>query len=253
MDTRVGKDQGQKSKMGIDLSRYTLFQKEKIKHCALLPYQGYCNTNYLAITENTRYLIRKLQPNSLDRAFEYRVQQHAHRKKIGAEPFHYDAENYLIISDFLDGEHKSKLTPREIRTVAETLRKLHRINLRKERYRLKKDFKPGQTKALKALKKLQKEPKDHVLTHHDLNPRNILFHKQRVKFIDWEYTGINDRYFDLATIAAEFKLTAREERYFLRSYFRNNAGFNLKKLHLYKELYTILCSLWFKNFDAKKN
>lgn len=253
MDTQAGKNQKWRPAMDLDLSRYPLFRKEKIRHFSLLPYQGYCNTNYLAITENTRYLIRKLQPNSLDRAFEYRVQKHAHRKKIGAEPFHHDEENYLIISDFLDGEHKNKLTPREIRTVAATLRKLHRINLRKERYRLKKDFKPGHSKALKALKKLQKEPKDHVLTHHDLNPKNILFHKQRVKFIDWEYTGINDRYFDLATIAAEFKLTPREERCFLRSYFKHSTRINLKKLHLYKELYTILCSLWFKNFDAKKN
>lgn len=235
--------------MDLELDSYPVFLKDPLKTLSLLPMQGYCNVNYLAITENTRYLIRKLQPNAIDRAFEYIVQQKAYQRKLGAKPFHYDAENYLIISDFLDGEHKKKLTPRDMRTLASTLRKLHKIKIRTKRYRLKNDFKPKHTKALTALKKLQNEPKEFVLTHHDLNPRNILFHKNRVKFIDWEYTGINDRYFDLATIAAEFKLTPKEERYFLRSYFKNSTKINLKKLYLYKELYTILCSLWFKNLD----
>jgi thiamine kinase-like enzyme len=239
--------------MDIELDGYPLFLKDPIKTLSLLPQQGYCNINYLAITENTRYLLRKLQPNTIDRAFEFKVQQEAHKRKLGAKPFHYDAENYLIISDFLEGKHKSKLTPRELRTLATTLRSLHKIKLRTKHYRLKKDFKPKHTKALKALKKLNNEPKEPVLTHHDLNPKNILFHNQRVKFIDWEYTGINDRYFDLATIAAEYHFNKREERYFLRSYFKNSAKINLKKLHLYKELYTILCSLWFKNLDETKN
>jgi len=239
--------------MDLELEGYPIFLKDPIKTLSLLPEQGYCNVNYLAITENTRYLLRKLQPNKIDRAFEYRVQHRAHQRRLGAKPVHYDEENYLIISDFLEGEHKSRLTPRELRTLAATLRKLHKIKLRSRPYRLKKDFKPKHTKALHALRKLNREPKELVLTHHDLNPRNILFHNQKVKFIDWEYTGFNDRYFDLATIAAEYRLTQREEHYFLRSYFQNSTRINLKKLHLYKELYTILCSLWFKNLDVKKN
>ena len=239
--------------MDLELEGYPIFLKDPIKTLSLLPEQGYCNVNYLAITENTRYLLRKLQPNKIDRAFEYRVQHRAHQRRLGAKPVHYDEENYLIISDFLEGEHKSRLTPRELRTLASTLRKLHKIKLRTRPYRLKKAFRPRHTKALYALSKLNREPRELVLTHHDLNPRNILFHNQKVKFIDWEYTGLNDRYFDLATIAAEYRLTQREEHYFLRSYFQNSTRINLKKLHLYKELYTILCSLWFKNLDAKKN
>ena len=233
--------------MDIDLKSHPFFINDPIKSLSLLPYQGYCNTNYLAITDNTRYLLRKLHPNSVDRAFEFKVQKHAHHKRIGAEPIHFDAENYLIISDFLEGVHKEKLTPRELRTTATTLRKLHNIKLRKERYSLKKDLKPKDTKALRALRQLKKEPKDHVITHHDLNPKNILFDQNRVTFIDWEYTGFNDRYFDLATICAEFKLTQSEERFFLKRYFQNDQKINLKKLYLYKDLYTILCSLWFKN------
>jgi len=236
--------------MDLKLEGYPIFLKDPVKTLSLLPKQGYSNVNYLAITENARYLLRKLQPNQIDRSFEYRVQHRAYQRKLGAKPIYYDEENDLMISDFLEGEHKSRLTPRELRTLAFAVRKLHKIKLRTKPYRFKKAFKPKHTKALHALRKLNKEPKELVLTHHDLNPRNILFHNQKVKFIDWEYTRLNDRYFDLATIAAEFKLTDKEERYFLRSYFKNSTRTNLKKLHLYKALYTILCSLWFKNLDA---
>lgn len=228
------------------------FKDKEEPTLSLLPEQGYCNVNYLAYAQNSRYLVRKLQPNHIDRAFEYRVQVKAYQHAIAAKPFHLDLQNHLIISEFLEGVHKHKLTPRELRTLSATLRKMHKIKLRKTRYNLKKDFKSGDAKAHKAMRQLDKIPNDPVLTHHDLNPKNILFHKNKVKFIDWEYTGINDRYFDLATIAAEFKLTSKEEHYFLRRYFTKRNTINLKKLYLYKELYTILCAQWFKNLKTTK-
>lgn len=231
--------------MDTDLTRYALFQNDTIVSLSLLPQQGYCNVNYLALTQNNRYLVRKLQPNHIDRAFEYRVQVKAYQRAIAAKPFHFDLQNHLIISAFLEGVHKHKLTPRQLRVLAVTLQKLHKIKLRKARYTLKKDFSSHDAKAHKALRQVGHMPKDLVLTHHDLNPKNILFHKNKVKFIDWEYTGINDRYFDLAAIASEFKLSAKEERYFLQRYFKNKP-YHLKKLRLYKKLYDILCAKWFK-------
>jgi len=235
--------------MDFDLSICPLFENDPLLELSLLPEQGYCNINYLAITQNTRYLVRKLQPNHIDRTFEYRIQKKAYGKHIAGKPFCHDEDHYIIISEFLEGRHKQKLTPRDLRTLASTLQKMHKIRIRKKRYHLKKDFKSKDAKAHKALRLLSKIPKDHVLTHHDLNPKNILFHNQRVKFIDWEYTGINDRYFDLATIAVEFKLMSHEEHFFLRSYFKNSTTINFKKLYLYKELYTILCAQWFKNLN----
>lgn len=249
MALQAGKDQKRKRKMDIDLSKYSLFQEEKIQHVSLLPQQGYCNLNYLAKTEKNAYVARKLQVNKIDRAFEFKVQQYAAHKNLAAKAYLYDDKEHLILSDFLQGVHKEKLTPRELRTLAQTLGKLHGIKLRKRHQSLKKEFKAHHTKAHYALKKLQKKSYEPVVTHHDLNPKNILFHHHKIKFIDWEYSGINDRYFDLATISAEFKLTLKEERYFLQRYFQNHTKPNLKKLHLYKELYTILCSVWFKNLN----
>jgi thiamine kinase-like enzyme len=39
-----------------------------------------------------------------------------------------------------------------------------------------------------------------VLCHHDLHPSNILINDHSIKFLDWEYAAINDRYFDLASL-----------------------------------------------------
>ena len=231
--------------------RYALFQADPILELALLPDQGYCNLNYQAVTKHARYLIRKLKPNALDRTFEYKTQQKAYARKIAAKPLHFDLLNHVIIAEFAQGEHRHTLTPRELRTLALSLRKLHKIKLRKSPYNLKKEFRPKEVKAHKALRTLQREPRELVLTHHDLNPRNILFHQNKITLIDWEYTGVNDRYFDLATIASEFRLSPKEERYFLQRYFQNHTRINLKKLRAYKELYQILCSLWFENLEQK--
>ena len=88
---------------------------------------------------------------------------------------------------------------------------------------------------------MQKNKKEYVLCHHDLNPKNILF-SDDIKLIDWEYAGVNDRYFDLASIIVEFNLNKRNETLFMRSYSKK---INLKKLYMYKIIYKDLCRLWF--------
>ena len=55
------------------------------------------------------------------------------------------------------------------------------------------------------------DKKDFVLTHHDLNPKNIIFNKNNIKIIDWEYSGVNNKFFDLASICVEFNLNKKKD------------------------------------------
>jgi thiamine kinase-like enzyme len=95
---------------------------------------------------------------------------------------------------------------------------------------------------------LQKQKKELVLCHNDLHPQNILF-SNSIKLIDWEYAGVNDRYFDLASIIIEFKLSQRDEVIFLRSYFKRASKVNSQKLFAYKVIYKELWRLWFEKLD----
>jgi aminoglycoside phosphotransferase (APT) family kinase protein len=197
------------------------YAKEEL---VLLPHQGYCNENYLFYKEDTPYHLRKFKLLGVDRKQEFQIQNIAAKRGLGAKAHYLDTS--IMIGDFIEGSHHKKLTHRQTRSLALALRKLHRIPFRKKPLLLKP--------------KIQKRFKlDLVLSHHDLNAKNILFGKKGVKFIDWEYAGLGDRYFDLATVCEAFDL---DEEYFLRSY---GTRICHDKLTAYKEIYHEVTKEWF--------
>jgi len=160
-----------------------------------------------------------------------------------------------MVFEFLEGEHKSvevesSLPPKvkgqsmggtkvitsenELKLLAQTLQTLHRISI---------DAKPIKLQTDTSI--VDYYPKEYVLCHNDLNPQNIFF-SDDVKFIDWEYAGVNDRYFDLACVCVEFGLEGEMLEVFLEGYFEGE-DFCLEKLEAYKIIYQTLCEAWFQN------
>ena len=233
--------------MQPDLSGYKLFKNQTIKEFKPLKNQGFCNINHVVKTCSNTYLVREFKHTLVDRTFEFKVQKKAHIKGLAPNPLLLDIQQNLMITDFCDGEHKFTLTKNELKQLAHTLKKLHKIKVRKKPHNHKKDFKPKHKKANATLLKLKKYKKDLVFCHHDLNPKNIFF-SNKIILIDWEFAGVNDRYFDLATVCVEFKLNQKDEAYFLRHYFALIPKLQLrnayKKLELYKILYRELYRIW---------
>ena len=58
-----------------------------------------------------------------------------------------------------------------------------------------------------------------VPCHNDLLPGNVLRDGDRLMLVDWEYAGMNDRFFDLANLAVNNGLTRDEEARLLEAYF----------------------------------
>jgi len=65
---------------------------------------------------------------------------------------------------------------------------------------------------------------DHVASHNDLKPENMLFDGERVWLVDWEAAFLNDRYADLAVPANFFVRNEAEEEAYLEAYFGEPAG-----------------------------
>ena len=63
------------------------------------------------------------------------------------------------------------------------------------------------------------EDSDHVASHNDLNPNNMLFDGEKVWVVDWEAAFRNDRYVDLAIAAQTYTGNAEKEEMLLTSYF----------------------------------
>ncbi len=228
------------------LKQYQLFENKEIEVFKFLENQGYCNENYLLKAENKKYLIRKFKLEN-DRKFEFQAQKLAHKNNIAAKPLILDEENGLMICEFLEGEHKNKLETQELGALARILLKLHRIELEKNPLRLDEVLNTRNKEIESAFSTLKTHKSEYVLCHNDLNPKNILFLNHGIKFIDWEFASVNDRYFDLAAVCVEFKLNLQEEACFLNAYFGNTLKVNKEKLNACKTLYRALVQEWFES------
>lgn len=243
------------------LKNISLFKNEKLKSLEKLKYQGFCNINYKLTTSKNIYLIREFKSNksvNISRDFEYKIQKKAYKKNIASKPLYINKEKSFMITEFLKGSHKEMLKLEELKNLIKNLKKLHKIKTTEKVYDLKKDFKNYEKilkdkeskklikDSLKKLNKIKNFKKSYVTTHHDLNPKNIIFHKNSIKFIDWEYVGVNNCFFDLATICVEFKLSKKMQTYLLKKYLKKVRKEDKISLNVYIKVYNSLCKLWFK-------
>lgn len=237
---------------------YNIFKEEELLSLEILKNQGFNNVNYLLKTSKKPYIIRVFKSNesvNISRQFEYKIQKKAYKKDITSKPIFLNDD--FMIYEYSKGIHKSKLSNIDIKNLISKVKKFHKIKVKEKVYDLQSDLqnytktlKDNKSKklikeSLKVLKIIQKYKKKLVLTHHDLNPKNIIFYKNNIKIIDWEYAGVNDRFFDLASICVEFNLNTKKEKLLIKYYFKNKNFIHFLKLRYFKIIYTNLCKLWF--------
>ncbi|RXK12116.1 choline kinase [Halarcobacter mediterraneus] len=227
---------------------------QKTKH------QGLCNDVYKITNLENTYILRifkKKHHLKINRKQEFKIQYKAYKKGLTARPIFLDKKNKFMIYEYINGIHKKKLNKTQIKNIAKRLKKLHKIKIKKRSYSFENEFNTYKKvlkdkisqkiikKSLKLLKKTKTTKKDFVLCHNDLNQENIIF-SEKILFIDWEFSKINNRFFDLATLCLKFKLNKKEEKLLLKHYFSNVKKLYYKKLKNYKKLCKNYWKLWFK-------
>ena len=225
---------------------YQLFNNQKILSYSLLKEQGHCNLNYHLKTSKKEYLIRKFKYHN-HREVEFKIQNIVYKKRLSAKALILDRANNLMICEFIEGVHRHKLNQLELKRLALILKKLHSIKIQQQPNTLKRNFKFKHKKVYDAFKVIDSFKPEYVLGHNDLHPKNILFGK-KIKFIDWEYAGKTDRYFDLVAIIIEFRLNKKDELTFLQIYF-SKKRVNYKKLEAFKIIYKALWREWFGKLE----
>ncbi len=217
------------------LNHEHFFIDRQIVRASLLDQQGHCNQNYLLHTTRESYLLRLFGKEERDRALEYRLQQLAFLYTLAPEPYLLNLDAGFMVSAYSLGTHKQALSEAQLQTLARCLSTLHHIPTQKE-----------QIPSHEILHHPDASTYEPVLCHHDLNPYNILWQGNTPTLIDWEYSGINDRYFDLASIIVEFHLDQPMSDLFLESYFQDTTIMNDRKLSTYKRHYQELCAQWWQ-------
>lgn len=237
---------GGKRTMNLELSNLTLFAGKTVSTPVLLSQQGFANENYSFYADKERYLLRKFKLQDRDRTLEYEVQKLAYQHGLAAQPCYLNLEEGFMICEYLDGKHKTDLSKAEITLFAQQLKMLHSIKIDQSPLDVKSEF-PTLTKELEeAFAYIDTTLLETVLCHNDLNPLNCIFAKDGLMFIDWEFSGVNDRYFDMASVSVEFSFDNNDEISFMDLYFENEK-WDKKKLNAYKVIYIALCQQWFKD------
>ncbi len=139
----------------------------------------------------------------------------------------------MIISEYIEGIPIKNPSIEQIKRLGIALAKLHNTQIEADQTLLRADTHETSS--------FSYEP---VLCHNDLNHMNIIWKNGYPKLIDWEYAGINDRYFDIASVLVEFDLDDDLLDAFLYGYFNGNDTIYKTKLEAYVRLYKAVCSVW---------
>ena len=95
---------------------------------------------------------------------------------------------------------------------------------------------------------LYKNPTKLVFCHNDLNPMNIFLDK-KMRFIDWEYAGVNMPIYEIASIKKSFNFSSDQFKIFLKAY---GEDFNLDDINEFEILVECIERIWQEVTEKQK-
>ena len=161
--------------------------------------------------------------------FKNGVIENISRKNVTPNILFYENKIGLLIYEYVEIESKNKIL-KNIQSIGEQLKKFHKIKFNKRTKtfedqfdlylnKLNSDSKNIYLKeAIELFNDLKKHENENVFSHNDLNVNNILINKKNIFFIDFEYSSINNKFFDISKIIDSFKFNNSEISKFLVAY-----------------------------------
>jgi thiamine kinase-like enzyme len=231
---------------------------------------GMTNDNYKLFSKDNIYVLRIPGKGSsllINRHDEYATIKLLRGKSIDVETIFFDATYGHKVTKFVENTFISYKDDNEkCIVVADLLRKLHHSKflfkhtscgiekigcyeqiMMKHKIPFEKDYDNIRKKILKIDRLLASvREKNYCPCHNDIVPENILLDKNKKAYlIDWEYSGMNDPLWDLASFALESRLSPEMEQIFLKYYFNEEIEKNIcEVIFIYKIYQDILWSHW---------
>ena len=229
---------------------------------------GITNRNYRASADGEEFVVRvcnELPHLGIDRKNETLCQTEAHQ--AGVAPGIVYSEPGILVSEFVEGETltKARVSEPEMTTViARTVRIYHGYwdKLRGELLY----FCPFQTirtymqTALSLLADLpgdidclvidsqelshKMSPYRPTLCHNDLLAANFIAGPKKMWIVDWEYAGIGNPLFDLASISSNASFSTEQDEFLLQAYRGTTERTDLFELRALKTVSLLREALW---------
>ena len=207
---------------------------------------GFNNENYLI---NDAYVIRIPKDNK-DETITFTNELASYKAienlKVSEKILYFDTNSGIKISKFVHNTREYVNTPtnEQITYVAKTLKKLHnsevKVNFGYQMFFKLKVYKENLSSSVYIDEKIERKiinqvksilSKDKmVMCHNDLVKNNLLFKNNGgLVLIDWEYSSMNNPYFDLASFISENNLNETQEEFFLSKYFGSKLNLTKRK------------------------
>lgn len=217
---------------------------------------GITNNNYIVSTKTKKYFCRVPKDNLLlsKKNNESEALNILQEEPYFLKPVYYNQN--LLITPF-QANAKTFISNKNLSTIVEIARILKDFHNKK--YIVENEFNPL-TKFKQYFEQLENDNNDiskyiyllddfekvyspDRLCHNDLVEGNFLFVKNNIYLIDFEYCGLNDYYFDIASFISENNLNYQETVTFLKNYF-NDEQCNFEKLDTFLKFADLLWYTW---------
>ena len=175
-------------------------------------------------------ILKKINKNLENNFYSQKISNQIVKENLFPKIIYSDHKNSLYVYEYFEGKELQTLNKELIIMIGSKLKKLHSLDLDKNLNSFESQIylyiqKINKNKNNKILKegiklytKLKNNKFDNVVSHNDLNNSNILFNNYEVRFIDYDYLSINDRFCDLARICSSYKFSKTDIEVFLESY-----------------------------------
>ncbi len=261
----------EKQKEAIEIIKFVLnVDDDKID--SIRPAGGMTNTNFVLKVNGENLMLRlpgACTNNMINRSNEKYNEKLGMIIGLNPDTIYFNEETGVKISKFIVGAET--LTPatarleNNIKKISQMLKKLHSSELKirgkfdifieYEKYKNIADsfdvtyydgFFETQERFYNLRKSIEYIGWDIKPCHNDLVAENFIKDKDgRIYLIDWEYSGMNDPMWDIASHLLECKFSKNEEELFLSYYFNGEVSKeNQQKILIFKICQDMLWSVW---------
>ena len=229
-------------------------QMSKIKILETISETPYSRVSYCYLNDVKAVLKTKKEAiitNSI--ATELEIHQFLKKYDLCPEILDYDLLNNRIVYEYIEYPvENSEYNQVFLKIFGETLSKLHSLDYKNlaidtfeekiESYRnmLSTSATIEIQESFALFDKLYEKPFKLTFCHNDLNTMNI-FLNTNMKFIDWEYAGLNQPIYEIASIKKSFNLSSDQLDIFLKAY---GQDFNPNEIEEFEVLVGFIEKIW---------
>jgi thiamine kinase-like enzyme len=230
---------------------------------------GITNHNYRVDVGGESFVLRiigaKTEMLGIDRQDEYRANLEAGKLGIAPEVIYFIQPEGYLVTRFIEARPippEEMRNPENIRAVASTLRRIHRMPPIKgvfDAFRIVESY-TGIARRYQAAfpanfdwlisetqhaeQALMRDPYLPALCHNDLLNENFLLQGEHLFLLDWEYAGMGDVYFDLANFSVNHGLSDDQDRWLLECYFDQVSQSHWSRLKVMKIMSDFREAMW---------